>query len=646
MKNRILFVFLVVCIISIALILIVVLTGNRSDEYIPETPQFKLPDGAKARIGKGRIIDVAYVQDGTQFAVSSDTGIWFYDANSLEEQELLSVGKRKVITMSFSPDGKTLATAGGGKTVHLWDTDTLEHSATFIRDVYLRPAFVFDFVSFLGDSNMLATRYIGRFDLWDASTNTHHLELKNIYTYGNIVFSQDGRLVANVWSSGVKIWDTVADKELKYLTQQKDSVESISFSPDGNIIAGGTREKHIILWDVETGEVKRILKGHNKKVGCLDFSPDGKTLVSGSDDHTVRLWNVATGRRKKTLKKHSSGIRKVLFSPDGKTFLSYSWDNIVNIWDASTGKLKNTLMDHHNVVTSISLSPDGRTLATGNYDKTVRLWDASTGKHIMRLKGHKDVVSSVSFSPDRLSLASGSHDKSIRLWDATTGTHIKTLKGHFNGVKNIKYSPDGNHFASQTDISFWVWDVATGKRKLSVPGFQTNYINRSIDFSPDGRFLAVRGKDSTIHLWDFDKGKHKRTIKWNAMSMTFSPDGKHLASSSHGLDKIIRFWNVENGEVVQNIVVDCPQEGYIHGFVTSLTFTLDGKYILLGCQDGTIRVLDPTTGEKVKSIKAHVSQVSDMSFSSDGTTLISMSTYASVLIWDFASIMEDVRDYN
>ena len=202
MRNRILLFFLVVYFISISLTLIVVLTGNRSDDFIPETPQWDLPNGAKARIGKGRILDVAYVPESTQFAVASATGIWFYDANTLEESGFIQGNTGNEFSMSFSPDGKTLATVDGGKTIRLWDTKTLEHKATFIRDAYLRPNCVFDYVTFIGDGQTLVSRYIGGVDLWDTATYTHHLEL-HARAFGTIVFSPDGRLMAaNEWSDG------------------------------------------------------------------------------------------------------------------------------------------------------------------------------------------------------------------------------------------------------------------------------------------------------------------------------------------------------------------------------------------------------------------------------------------------------------
>ena len=323
MRTKLLIVLLGIIIVSIVLVISIVSMTNHEDTFIPETPQRNLPKDAKARIGKGRIIDVAYVPERNQFAVACSSGIWFYDANSLEEQGFIPENTGNVFSMSISSDGKVLAAVNGGKTIHLWDTETLKHKTTFIRDAYYRPTFVFDYVSFLGDGSTLASRYLGGIDLWDTVTNTHHAELHQRSNLGNIVFSPDGILMANSSSNRIiHLYDVVADQTKQRIKGHKETINSLAFSPDSKTLASGSRDKTVMLWDIETGELKKTLKGHKKEVVYLAFSPDGKTLASGSNDHTVRLWDVATGKRKRTLKKHKIQLRKVIFSPDGKFLLS------------------------------------------------------------------------------------------------------------------------------------------------------------------------------------------------------------------------------------------------------------------------------------------------------------------------------------
>ena len=92
-------------------------------QYEPYT-QLSLPEGAKARLGKGWINDIAYSPDGSLLVVAGSLGIWFYDAETLQELRLLAADVGGVYSVSFSPDGKTLASAGSDSTVRLWDVST------------------------------------------------------------------------------------------------------------------------------------------------------------------------------------------------------------------------------------------------------------------------------------------------------------------------------------------------------------------------------------------------------------------------------------------------------------------------------------------------------------------------------------------
>ena len=142
-----------------------------------------------------------------------------------------------------------------------------------------------------------------------------------------------------------------------------------------------------------------------------------------------------------------------------------------------------------------------------------------------------------------------------------TGKHKKTLHGHKFDIRHFLYSPNGNYIASQSDISFWIWDVSTGKVKYQLTGHQSTYLGRPFAFSHDGTYLAAFGKDATILMWDVATRERKRTLKWHGLSMTFSPDGKYFASSSHY--NTIQLWNVDDGEKVRTILVG----GYIRNTI-------------------------------------------------------------------------------
>jgi WD40 repeat protein len=100
----------------------------------------------------------------------------------------------------------------------------------------------------------------------------------------------------------VRLWDVRTGQCLKTLQGQSGWGESIAFSRDGQILAGGSDESTVRLWEVSTGQCLQTLRGHTNKVWSVAFSSDGQTLVSGSQDETVKIWNVKTGECLKTLR--------------------------------------------------------------------------------------------------------------------------------------------------------------------------------------------------------------------------------------------------------------------------------------------------------------------------------------------------------
>ena len=273
--------------------------------------------------------------------------------------------------------------------------------------------------------------YDGAIRVWDAKTGKHKLTLRE-HTEGvtSLSLSPDGRTLASgSWDRTVRVWDAETGEHKLTFDGHKDGVRSVMFSPDGRTLASGSYDHSIQLWDAKTGEHKLTFNGHRHYVRSAVFSPDGRTLASGSYDRTVRLWDAETGEPLQTLEGHKDGILTVAFSPDGSTLASGSYDRTIQLWDAKTGQHLQTLEGHTNDVNSVAFSPDGRTLVSGGndytiqiYDDTIRVWDVETGEPLQTLRGHKAGVTSLTFAREGSTLASGSWDRTIQVWELAPTT--------------------------------------------------------------------------------------------------------------------------------------------------------------------------------------------------------------------------------
>jgi len=294
-------------------------------------------------------------------------------------------------------------------------------------------------------------------------------------------------------------------KLLHTLNGHKSNVLPITFSPNGQIIASGSKDKTIKLWAVSTGNLLKTFTGHTDKIQSLAFSPDGNILASSSEDNTIKLWDIKTSELIRTLKSPEnylpSKVFSVSFSPDGTQLASGNWDKSIILWEVNSGEVLHFIEGHTDYVNSVVFSPDGLTLASGSFDHSIKLWNVPTGKLIKTLKGHGDFVLSVSFSPDGKLLASSSYDKTIKLWDVSKNKVLHTLIGHQDAVTSIAFRPDGKILASGSfDKTLKLWEVSTGQFLSTFKGHR-DYVN-TIVFSPDGRLLASGSGDDTVKIWE------------------------------------------------------------------------------------------------------------------------------------------------
>ncbi|WP_424099728.1 AAA-like domain-containing protein [Moorena producens] len=582
-----------------------------------------------------RIRGVTFSPDGKILATASADNtvkLWTIEGRELQTLEGHS---DNVWSVNFSPDGKTLASASEDGRIKLWNVeDGTELKTLKSYNKKLTS------VSFSPDGKTLASAgFDGMVELWNVEDGTVLRSFKGHLGQisASVSFSPDGKLLASAsYDSTVKVWNIEDGTELFTLKGHREQLTSVSFSPDSKILASTSFDKTIKLWNVEDGTLLKTLEGHIAPVWNVSFSPESskiKTLASASEDGTVRLWNLEKYFETQTFTGHRAIVWHVTFSPDGKTLASAGNDYTVKLWNIE-GIEPQTLEGHRSRVLNVSFSPDSKTLASASVGNKVKLWDIN-GSELKTLEGHRDRVSSVSFSRDGQLLASASDDRTVKLWHVADGTLVQTLTGHRDKLTSVSFSPDGQLLASASnDRTVKLWHLKNGILLQTLTGHRG--VAASVSFSPDGKILASASNDRTIKLWNVEDGSLLRTLTghnhWIA-SVSFSPDGKTLASGSS--DFTIKLWNVEDGTELRTLT------GH-HYWLSSVSFSPDGKTLASGSWDSTVKLWNVEDGTLLQTLKGHRYWVTSISFSPDGKFLASAGTGWTIKLWNLDLDLDDL----
>ena len=672
----------------------------------------------------GQIVSSGFSPDGSTVAIGLDNGVvelWDVATGTLHST---LEGPGRTNGVFFSPDGSTLVTMAVSilgvlgnveDRVHLWDVNTgtlrsvLEHTTDGHTDV--------EGVSFSLDGQTLATwgQDGDEIFLWDVATGTRRNTLKETRHRGKIVsFSPDGQILAIGGVTDVFLWDVATGTFRNTLMGDNHGVNSVSFSPDGQILATEHWGGEVFLWDVATGTLRNTLAGHGFGFNFVHFSPDGSTLATRGGDgaYTVFLWDVATGTLRNTLIGHNSVIQNVSFSPDGQILAAGGADGRVVLWDVATGSRRNTFTAHSDYVYRILFSPDGATLATLS-DRTVKWWRVSTGtlrKTFSSQYGWKTYIVGFSFDEGPLGsrgnhpvllgdVATGTFRESLEntpipiipsfdilsaspdgstfvttnyntayLWDTATGTLLNTVESDENHhIYSVSFSPDSGTLATGSGIEIYyepefapildpqvpqvdediapgckdpvrLWDVTTGQQKLSPIGHADCAM--SVSFSPDGKNLASVGVNGRVYLWDVATGTLRNTFIGQTnyvLTASLSPDSKILAAAD--IDGRVYLWDIATG-TLHNTLTEHSD------YILSVSFSPDSSILAAGGADDRVYLWDVATGTLHNTFIGHNGDIYNVSFSPDGSMLASRSADGTVFLWEIGAPQQLTEDIN
>jgi WD40 repeat protein len=492
-----------------------------------------LPEPVLARLGTERLClpDPAYFAfspDGKLLAGASSRELRLWEVSTCKElwraqfPRLHSHGAG-MMPLAFSPDGKRVAMADGGPTVHIWDvasgreTQRLECGRLILQ------------LAFSPDGKVLAAGGgPSHILLWDPAGGRSLGRWGQLKMVVRLAYSADGKTVTalvqdekGATPSNVSAWDTARGEE-----RRRGPLESCppwigALSPDGALFAVPTPDgKTIRLVLTGSNEEVRRTEGEADWPAGIAFAADGRTLTSTNHDGVVRVWEVATGKLVRRMTGIGSEIRRVALSPDGGVLVAVlRADQGVHLWDVAKGREVHAFPGHRSGPLAVAFGDGGKTVLTVSRDWvqsmpvrnwatwSLRRWDAETGKELgVTARDPKGEVYANTFSADGSRPATLVHDGTLRLWDAGAGRELRdwkvpTIEARYSSgdkvttypraaVLDVALTGNGATLFTGHAGGIYRWETATGKELplLKAP-VQENLI-RALP-SPDGHLVAV-----------------------------------------------------------------------------------------------------------------------------------------------------------
>jgi WD40 repeat protein len=518
----------------------------------------------------------------------------YLSSGPVEQQLMVDPGGHMALVwgLTFTPDGRYLVTAGADKVVRVWDWRT----GKTVRIIRGQAGF--------GQNGVINAIALSPDGKWLAVGGG---------------FKAAGDVVTHI-----RIYD-FASGELKALLKgHKAPVLALSFSPNSSLLISGSFDNSAIIWDVENAQMLHRLEGHDAEIYNVGFAPDGATAVTGSYDKTLRLWGVADGNQIAVLTGHEGRINALAISPKDGTIASASSDGEIRLWDGATGAFLHRLGTIAANVRGMAFDPSGDRLFVGCVsackDGNGFFLDPASGKTLTTLRGTN--VAMVAISPDgRVVATSGDVLDGILLSDAFSGAPLKDSSG-----KPLRLSGTGAPawaVGFSTDGEMIAWGNASHYKSHNERGplqFQLRLPS------------AKAGLGSPERLTDSDVSSFVRAREtFGNLSIAHRPGGNYGSQ-----DAILDIREIADAQqplqfkTLKSIERIGASDGYSH---FAYSFTADGKAVISGGKNGLLLSYD-LQGKQLKAFLGHEADITAVAVSNDGRFLLSGSRDQTVRLWN------------
>lgn len=466
--------------------------------------------------------------------------------------------------LTFSQDSRLLAGASPDKTVReadridrcvsVWDIASGERTAHFTGHTdWVRV----DAIAFSPCGQFIASSD-GTLRVWDLATGSQKMAYPDL---NDPFYSKRGKLFALAFSRSAnttEVWDVEHNEKILEMSNgigglgfakslaiaytqrqlQQLNKKSTSKQAEGNIPVYAILREHRFPWPDPKG-----------------IWVDNETLASKTEGEGILLWDVAKKRIQGNLFKNE-WVGSFTVLPNGR-ILAFCASEEGSVWEIK--QPDNSIAEFtapeepSQWARDAVFAPTGNRIAVGSRKGTIYVWNFEQPEHPIQLSGHTDHTWALAFSPDGKRLVSGADDETARVWDVELGEEIAILPiGEPCTPMGFAFSPCGDLIVGglNNEIRFWCAEKLTTLRTIPQP--EDNCRAYALVFSPCGNYLASgtwwqKGMEKmALRIWDVATSENIHTF-WghnsDVQSLSFSPDGTHLASS--GFDGAILVWDLK-----------------------------------------------------------------------------------------------------